>query len=219
MKINPKVNLKLRSRKVSEACFTIAIILQIGIFMAFMKFEAEEVVIEEMASVFEIADIPETEQTKKPPPPSAPSVPVESEDEELLDDVTIEETEWESFVFDEPPPAPPKIEEEEIPPFLPFEDQPKIIGGLPALQKLVKYPEIAKKAGIEGLVQILVLVNKEGVPIEFQVLKSLGNSGCDEASIAAIKQVRFIPAKQRDRPVPFRIAIPIKFQLSTSKIK
>jgi len=217
MKVNPKVNMKLSSRKVAEACLVFALIIHVAIFYAFKKFEAEEVFVEGVETILEIENIPETEQVKKPPPPSAPSVPVESEDEELLDDITIEETEFETFFdFDEPPPPPPKIEEEEIPPFLPFEDQPKIIGGMAALQKLVKYPEIAKKAGIEGLVLIQVLVDKEGVPVEFNVIKSLGNNGCDEAAIDAIKQVRFIPAKQRDRTVPFRMNIPIRFQLKKS---
>ena len=33
-----------------------------------------------------------------PPPPSRPSIPVESENEDLADDVTIEETELDDFV-------------------------------------------------------------------------------------------------------------------------
>ncbi len=213
---NPKSNMQLRSKKVFEACLIVAIILHIAVFSAFKKFEAEEYVFDETETILEIENIPETEQIQKPPPPAAPSVPVESEDEELLDDITIEETEFESYMFDDAPPPPPRIEEEEIPPFLPFEDQPKIIGGIAAIQKLIKYPEIARKAGIEGQVIINVLVSKEGVPTEFQVIKSLGNNGCDEAAIEAIKQVRFIPAKQRDRAVPFRISIQIKFQIQSS---
>ncbi len=215
MKKNPKANMQLRSKKVFEACLIVAIILHIAVFSAFKKFETEEYVFDETETILEIENIPETEQIKKPPPPAAPSVPVESEDEELLDDITIEETEFESFMFDDAPPPPPRIEEEEIPPFLPYEDQPKVIGGLAAIQRLVKYPEIARKAGIEGQVLILVLVSTDGIPTEFQVVKSLGNNGCDEAAIDAIKQVRFIPAKQRDRPVPFRISIPIRFQIKS----
>ena len=213
MKINPKANMKLRSRKAFEACLVIAIFLHIGVFTAFKKFEPEVVIMQEVDTLLEIENIPETEQTKKPPIPTAPQMPVESEDEELLDDIPLDETDFETFEFDEPPPPPPKIEEEEIPPFLPFEDQPQPIGGMDAIRNLVKYPELAQKAGIEGLVIIQVLVDKEGVPREFNVVQSLGNNGCDEAAIEAIKQVRFIPAKQRDRPVAFRMNIPIRFRL------
>jgi len=105
------------------------------------------------------------------------------------------------------------ITESEIPPFLPFEDQPKIIGGLKALQERVRYPEIAKMAGIEGQVIIEVLVNEEGVPVETKVLKSLGKNGCDEAAVDAIMQIKFTPAKQKGKPVPFRISIPVMFKL------
>ncbi|MFC1554027.1 TonB family protein [candidate division KSB1 bacterium] len=100
-----------------------------------------------------------------------------------------------------------------IPEFLQMKDWPKIIGGERAIQKKVVYPELAKMAGIEGIVRINVLVNEKGVPEDFEVIQSLGNIGCDEAAIDAIKQVRFEPAKQRDIPVKFWVAIPIKFKL------
>jgi len=215
MKINPKVNMKLRSRKWFEACLVIAIILHVGLLMAFKKFEPANINLNNTDTVLDIMDIPETEQVNKPPPPAAPSVPVESEDEDLIDDVTIEDTEFDIFDISDAPPPPPMMDVEEIPPFLPFEDQPKLIGGLAALQKLVKYPEIAKKAGIQGQIIIEVLVDKEGVPRETKVLKSLGNNGCDEAAIKAIMQVRFRPAQQRNKPVPFRISIPITFKLKS----
>jgi len=105
------------------------------------------------------------------------------------------------------------VEQQMTPEFLPFEDQPKIIGGMAALQKKVQYPEIAKRAGIEGLVLIQTLVDTDGRPVEFKVTKSLGNNGCDEAAIEAIRLIKFIPAKLNGQAVPFRINIPIRFQL------
>ena len=212
MKVNPEVNLKLRTRKLFEVCLILSLIVHLVLFMTFKEFKGEELDLDAMQHILEMEDIPETEQIKRPPPPAAPSVPIESEDEELMEDITIEETELVSFTeFSAPPP--PAAAEEEIPDFLPLEDQPKIIGGLAAIQKLIIYPEIAKKAGIEGLVQIKVLVNRKGEPTDFQVLKSLGKSGCDEAAISAIRQVRFVPAKLRGRPVKFWMSIPIRFQL------
>ena len=44
-----------------------------------------------------IENIPQTQQIEKPPPPARPSVPVESEDEDIADDLTIEETDLDSF--------------------------------------------------------------------------------------------------------------------------
>ena len=212
MKVNPKVNLKLRARKVFEVCLVLSLMAHLVMFLSFKEFKSRGFDIDESEKTLEMEEIPETEQIKPPPPPAAPSVPVESEDEELMDDITIEDTDVLNFTaFDEAPPPP--TEEEEIPDFLPLEDQHKIIGGIEAIQKLIKYPEIAVKAGIQGRVQIKVLVNEQGKPVDFKKIITLGTSGCADAAIAAIKQVRFIPAKQRGRPVKFWMQIPIKFTL------
>ncbi len=213
MKINPKVNMKIKARKTFEYCMVLSLLVHLGLFLAFKNFEGDELDFENVQKIIEVEDIPETEQIKRPPPPTAPALPVESEDEDLLEDITIDETDLVNFTQFSAPPPPP-VAEEEIPDFLPLEDQPQIIGGLSAIQRKVVYPALAKKAGVEGLVQIKVLVSEEGVPIDFQVLRSLGSSGCDEASINAIKTVRFVPAKQRGRPVKFWMSIPIRFQLS-----
>ena len=42
---------------------------------------------EEVQIVIEQIDIPQTEQFDRPPPPARPSVPVESESEDVADDV------------------------------------------------------------------------------------------------------------------------------------
>ncbi|MCH8285719.1 energy transducer TonB [candidate division KSB1 bacterium] len=213
MKVNPKVNIKLRTRKLFEVCLILSLAGHIFFFLAFKEFASADLDLEKLDQILEIEDIPETEQLKKPPPPSAPAVPIESEDEDLMDDITIDDTEILDFSSFDAPPPPPPIEEEEIPDFLPLENQPKPIGGIEGIRKLIKYPEIARKAGIQGQVVIHVLVNEEGVPVDTMVLQSLGNSGCDEAAIDAIMKTRFTPATQRGRAVKFWMSIPITFQL------
>ncbi|MFB0515824.1 MAG: energy transducer TonB, partial [Candidatus Neomarinimicrobiota bacterium] len=56
--------------------------------------------------VVETFDIPPTRQFEAPPPPARPSIPVESENENLAEDITIEETELENFEWEAPPPPP-----------------------------------------------------------------------------------------------------------------
>lgn len=213
MKKNPKVSLKTNSKKMMEICLIASLLVHVVAFLAFKKFEADDLIIDDVEMVLEVQDIPETEQSKQPPPPAAPAVPIESEDEELLDDLTIDDTDISFADFDDAPPPPKMIvEEDEIPPFLPFEDQPQIIGGLGTLQRLVVYPEIAKRAEIEGRVTIKVLISREGIPTNFQILESLGEA-CDNAAMAAIRKVKFTPAKQRDKAVPYPMTIPIRFRL------
>jgi len=75
-----------------------------------------------------------------------------------------------------------------------------------------KYPELARNAGIEGEVRLVIIVNEDGTVGDVEVVKSLG-FGCDEAAVAAIKQWKFTPGKQNDKPVPVKISIPIRFKL------
>jgi len=86
-------------------------------------------------------------------------------------------------------------------------------GGFRAIQKALKYPEIARKAGIEGRVTVHVLVSEKGIVIRTKILQSLGHTGCDQAAVNAIKKVRWNPAMQRDKPVKVWVAIPVIFRL------
>lgn len=117
-----------------------------------------------------------------------------------------------------PPPPPPKVEDEEIK-FVPFDVPPKPIGGFEAIQEKLTYPEIARKAGIEGTVIINVKISEKGDVVAAKVVKSLGNNGCAESAIEAIKAVKWEPAIQRDKPVEVWVAVPVKFALSDGKEK
>ncbi|HDL79000.1 MAG TPA: energy transducer TonB, partial [Bacteroidetes bacterium] len=97
-----------------------------------------------------------------------------------------------------------------------YDQAPEPIGGFIAIQKNLKYPEIARKAGVEGTVIIQVLIDEKGRVIKTKVLKSLGNNGCDQAAIAAIVKTRWKPAMQRDKPVKVWVSIPVIFKLKSS---
>ncbi|MFC1558097.1 TonB family protein [candidate division KSB1 bacterium] len=107
----------------------------------------------------------------------------------------------------------------DLPRSLPLENQPKIIGGYASIMKYLKYPEIARKAGIEGTVILRTLIGKDGKPEKVEVAKGLENGGlgCNEAAIKAVKKVRFTPAVKDGKPVKFWFTIPIKFKLNEKK--
>ena len=85
---------------------------------------------------------------------------------------------------------------DEIPSILPLEDQPKIIGGPQSISKYLKYPEAAKKAGIEGVVVVSALVDKEGLVESVCIEKTFGNDGCTDAAVEAVKMLKFITRLQ-----------------------
>ena len=98
------------------------------------------------------------------------------------------------------------------------EVMPEPIGGMSAIQKKVIYPEIAKKAGVEGKVYIKTFIDEKGNVTKTEILKGIG-SGCDKAAIKAVKETKFTPAKQRGKLVKVQVVVPIMFKLNKSKIK
>jgi protein TonB len=114
--------------------------------------------------------------------------------------------------FDAPPPPPP-IEDDEPEIFVVVENMPEMIGGQQALYSVLRYPDIARRAGIEGRVIIQFVVDEQGNVQNPIVVRSAGGGGLDEAAIEAIKRVRFTPGMQRGRPVKVQMTQPVIFRL------
>ncbi len=109
---------------------------------------------------------------------------------------------------------PAKIYPQQQDPYLPYaEVMPQPVGGFDAVYKNISYPEMAKKAGVEGKVYLLVYINEKGKVDDVKVLKGIGG-GCDEAAVNGIKEVRFTPGKQNGVPVKVKLSLPITFKLN-----
>ncbi len=155
--------------------------------------------------IIENIDIPQTQQIDNTPPPARPSIPVPSDDEDIADDLTLDELDFDDFSnLDAPPPPPsgPKVV------FIPYDDPPQ-----PMTSIRPTYPEIAQEAGIEGVVVVQAFIDKKGRVKETLILKGVPNTGLDEAAMEAIRRTRFKPAKQRERAVGVWISIPVNFKL------
>ena len=174
-------------------------------FYSLQRFENNIDIETESQIIIENIEIPETQQFETPPPPARPSVPVESEDDDLADDLTIEETDLDNFdAWDAPPPPPsgPQVK------FIPYDDPPR-----PLFPIRPVYPDIAQEAGIEGQVLVQCFIDKTGKVKETIVLKGIPNTGLNEAAVDALRKTRFRPAKQRETKVGVWITIPINFKL------
>jgi protein TonB len=168
-------------------------------FLASMEFEdVDQIIIENI-------DIPQTQQIENTPPPARPSIPVPSDDEDIADDLTLDELDFDDFSsLDAPPPPPsgPRVV------FIPYDDPPVALSPIRPT-----YPEIAQEAGIEGVVVVQAFIDKKGRVKETLILKGVPNTGLDEAAMEAIRKTRFRPAKQRERAVGVWISIPVNFKL------
>lgn len=92
------------------------------------------------------------------------------------------------------------------------ENMPGPIGGMFAIQEKIRYPEIAKHAGIQGKVIIQAFIDENGNVVYAKVLNGIGG-GCDEAALDAVKQTKFNPGRQGGEPVKVQVTIPIVFRL------
>lgn len=99
------------------------------------------------------------------------------------------------------------IDEGPPPDWVLFEKEPVAI-------KIVKpaYPEIARRAGVEGTVYVRVWVDKEGKVRKVEILKSDADIFNQPAIDAASKFV-FTPALMKNGPVSVWVSIPLKFRL------
>ncbi len=176
-------------------------------------------------------EVPMTEQIKTPPPPPPPAAPevIEVvEDEEEVEETVIESTETsqEEEVIEIEEVEVDEVEEDIDVPFAVIEDVPVFPGCENAkdkrtcfnqkiqehIRKNFRYPEIAQEMGIQGRVNVMFTIQKDG---------SIGNiryRGPDknlEAEALRIieKLPRMTPGKQRGRPVRVPFSIPITFKL------
>ena len=106
------------------------------------------------------------------------------------------------------------VKKEELPPrdkFIPVEVKAQT--DMNVLKQSITYPEMAKKANIEGSVYISVWIDKNGKPQKPKVLKS-DSKMLEEEAIKAVMNAVWTPAVQNNRTVGMWVTIPISFKLS-----
>ncbi len=76
-----------------------------------------------------------------------------------------------------------------------------------------KYPQLAKQMHQEGLVMLMVAVDRKGMPVKVEVEQSSGYQLLDQASLEAVRHWRFQPERIGDIPIESKVTIPIRFCL------
>ncbi|NTU49737.1 MAG: energy transducer TonB [Desulfobulbaceae bacterium] len=108
--------------------------------------------------------------------------------------------------------APEPVQMDEDPPmFVAVEKMPAFVN-----QVKPQYPEIARKAGMEGQVTISVLIGSDGKPIKSKILKRKPEDTqiFDQAAINAVMESSYQPGVQNGRPVNVWLTVPIRFKLN-----
>lgn len=76
-----------------------------------------------------------------------------------------------------------------------------------------RYPETARRQGVEGTTVLKVSVSDKGLVDEVLVERSAGYRDLDLAALEAVRQWRFEPAKQGRQAVAVWVMLPVRFTL------
>jgi protein TonB len=147
---------------------------------------------------------PEIELPKPPEEARRPDVPVEIAGAVDADpDETMPPTSIAIRDLLRLPAVPPPVVER----FVPLDRLPRLVSSV-----LPEYPDLARRAGVEGCVFVLVTIDEAGRVIGAVVTRTDAEI-LNKAAIEAAYKFIFEPGMQRDMPVKSRIEIPFRFVL------
>ncbi len=207
-----------------EIGFILALLILIALFRIPLNPETKYMLRQASQETVTMEEVVPTKQVELPPAPPMPQIPVSVPNDAIISDAPIDISSELDFnmPLNLPLPPPPSSEEmkkdsgktktEYSDVFVVVERMPVLIGGIDKLQGSIKYPEMAKKAGIEGRVYVKFIISEKGRVIDPVVVRGIGG-GCDEAALEAVTKARFEPGMQRGRAVKVWYTVPIVFQL------
>ena len=196
-----------------------SLLLLIVLFTLDFQTEQDFQIVEEQMEIVQVEEIEQTRIEDRPPPPRPPA-PIEVPDADVEEEIELDlsmDLDLTETVTDLPPPPPPPAEPEPEPEpepeiFVIVEDPPELIGGLEGLQSRIQYPELARRAGIEGTVFVQFVVDENGNVVDPVCVREPGGGTCEEA-LRAVRAAKFEPGRQRGKPVKVRFSLPVRFRL------
>lgn len=82
------------------------------------------------------------------------------------------------------------------------------------LAQNIKYPKQARVRGVEGLVSVSFVVEKDGSLTDIKLLRDIG-SGCGQEALRVVKEMpKWKPAKLKGEIVRMQFNLPVKFTLA-----
>ena len=177
---------KLAYKKTIEKSLVISLAFLLVLLHIFPKiYEPKPVELVPIPFKFEIEDIPITKQTvRRGQRPQKPVIPIASEDPDIPQDFTIDETiiDWNAGDALTGNSGLTTGRTDTIPP-------------RPIVQVLPEYPKELQKQNVKGTVKVLIYVDENGRVQEAVVTEnSTGSDACSEAALVAAKQSSYIPA-------------------------
>ena len=79
-----------------------------------------------------------------------------------------------------------------------------------------RYPLVARRSGVEGRVNLKVVVTRDGRAAQVQVHESSGSSALDAAAVEAVRKWQFVPARRGQDTIESSVIVPIVFRLENA---
>ncbi len=205
--MTPCCTLRTSHEKYLYIAFLIAILIHAAAFALWPEYAPKPYRLRKVSIPFLIdIRLPDIEVKPPPPPVKPPDIPIaiEPSDDPGAED-TIDPT---VFGPDDPFPDLPKEPGGGLREFMYFEMPPRLVRGA-----MPKYPELARKAGVEGVVVVHVTVDDTGRVVDAWIAASQAEI-LDESAIKAAYEHMFDPALQNDVPVKATISLSFRFSLT-----
>jgi protein TonB len=77
-----------------------------------------------------------------------------------------------------------------------------------------RYPDSARRRGVEGTVMVKAYVTEQGRVEQIQIEQSAGHADLDEAAVEAVGRWRFESARRGRQPIAMWVSIPVRFMLN-----
>ena len=124
--------------------------------------------------VITVENVTQTIQPDKPPDLPKPVIPEIAIADDIEDVVFVDVSiDYNEELVKVPEKQKERIVEDENEVFIVVEEYPEPLGGMAAILNKLYYPELSRRAGIEGKVIISVIIDKEGNVINAEVFQSL----------------------------------------------
>jgi protein TonB len=213
-------------RKRYPMLFEVGLALSLGLILVLFSIpldqESSLEIVETQQEVVLVEEVEQTRQIEKPPPPPQAPAPIEVANEAVTEEIELDfdmDFDLNETVTSPPAPPPPPAPEPEPEPepeepeiFVIVENPPELIGGIQGLQAKIEYPEVARLAGIQGVVHVQFVVDENGNVLNPVCVRDPGGQTCEEA-LRAVRTSKFKPGRQRGKPVKVHFSLPVKFRL------
>ncbi|HET6243211.1 MAG: energy transducer TonB [Bacteroidetes bacterium] len=217
LKKNPNADLE----KKRSLFLQIGLVVSLGLVLIGLEWKSYEGSLADLGQLVidqtEEEMIPITQPELLPPPPPPPAVielQVVEDDVVIKNEVEIKESEADQSTFVDIVQKDEVIVENEI--FTIVENMPSFPGGEEALFKFLgnemKYPQMAKDAGIQGTVYVTFVIGSDGKVKDVKILR--GVKGLDDEAVRVVQKMpAWSPGKQRGKAVSVQYNLPIRFVL------